>query len=203
MQGTGNEKRNVASNYIIIVLLGMFVVGMIYGVLLIKSNSQTLSNTISIITNEYTMKLEHQSILKSFMSSFSSIFIFILLPYLFGYSAIAQPLILLVLWFKGLGLGFFMANLYVTYGIKGIGFCALIIIPSTLVGIFCIVIACREALRLSNLFFLSFASKRQVTVSLTTIKLYNLKLLVISVICVGASIIDSICVLLFSGMFNF
>ncbi|MFZ2539081.1 MAG: stage II sporulation protein M [Oscillospiraceae bacterium] len=203
MQGTSIKKEDYRASYSLILLAGMFIIGMIYGVLLIKSNSDTLANTILIITNEYTIKLQQQTILQSFMSSFASTFIFILLPYLLGYSAIAQPLIILVPWFKGLGLGFFMANLYTSYGFSGIGFCALVIMPSTLVALFCIVIASREALKLSNLFFQSFASKRNLAVCFTTIKLYNLKLLVLSVISVTASIVNVVCVLLFSRLFHF
>ncbi|MEG0693036.1 MAG: stage II sporulation protein M [Oscillospiraceae bacterium] len=203
MQGTSIEKEDYRANYSLILLAGMFIIGMIYGVLLIKSNSDSLANTISIITNEYTIKLQQGSIWQGFWSSFVSTFIFIFLPYLLGYSAIAQPLILFVPWFKGLGLGFFMANLYTSYGFRGIGFCALVIMPSTLVALFCILIASREALKLSNLFFQSFASKRHSAVSLTTIKLYNLKLLVLSFISLIASIINVVCVLLFSELFNF
>ena len=203
MQGTSIEKVHEKMNYSFMLLSGMFILGMIYGVLLIRSQSNSLANTIAIITKEYAVQLQNGSIWQSFSGSFMSTFIFLVMPYLLGYSAISQGLIVMIPWCKGLGLGFFMSNLYTSYGLSGIGFCALIVMPSTLIAVFGIIVSSREALKLSNLFFLSFASKRHSAVSLVTIKLYNLKLLVLMLIGLIGSIIHVICVLLFSGIFDF
>lgn len=203
MRGTSITKEDVKANYGLFLLVGMFVIGMIYGVLLTKSSSETLSNTIGVITAEYTAKLTQQTIFQSFMSSFLSTIVFVLLPYLFGYSAVGQPLIVLIPWFKGLGLGFFMANLYVTQGVSGVLFCALVVLPSTLIALFCILIASREGLKLSNLFFQSFIGKQHIVVCPTTIKLYNLKLLVLLCISLIAAAVNVVAVLLFSRMFQF
>lgn len=203
MQDNSISKHSYRTSYPLIVLAAMFLIGMIYGVLLLSFDSKAMSGTISLITGEYTSKLKGQGVFESFVSAFWSAFIFVLIPYLLGYSAIFQPIILLVAWFKGLGLGFFMANLYLSYGFSGVGFCALVIMPATIIGLFCMIVSSREALKLSNMFFFSFAGKSREAVTLKAIKLYNVKFLVLTGICLGAAGLNVVCVLLFSGLFSF
>lgn len=185
-----------------LLLIVMFVFGMLYGVLLIGGNSE-LFQTFSLFTGEYTRQQQEQTLLQNFLSSFSSSILFIVIPYLLGYSAIGQPAVLLVPFFKGLGLGAFMGNLYTSQGLQGVGYSVLIIVPYTLVALFAIMIACRESLRLSNLFFASFASRRGTGVSMGAVKLYNIKFLILCVIVLISAILNTVSVLLFARLFHF
>lgn len=203
MQEKSIRRSDLRTSYPIILLCAMFVIGMLYGVLLLKLGSGSLSEAISLITAGYRSKLQSLTVVESFFSAFSSAFAFVLIPYLLGYSAVFQPLILLLPWFKGLGLGFFMANIYLSYGFSGMGFCALFVIPQTVIVIFCMIVACREALKLSNMFFFSFAGKSRECVTLNSVRLYNIKFAVLSGMCLLAAIVDVLCSLIFSGLFDF
>ena len=205
MQGTSCEIKGAKmsnKNYVFIVLIVLFVIGMVYGTLIVKSKSYILLEKLTIITNDYVSIHANQPLINTFANTFFSIAIFILVPYLLGYSSIGQLPTLLIPLFKGLGLGSAMGQLYASYGLKGIGYSALIIIPQTVISLFAIIVACRESIKLSNLLFYTFASKQGKDINLNTIKLYNIKFLILCVIALVASIVSALSVFLFSGMFN-
>lgn len=193
---TGNR------NYIFIAIMILFIVGMVYGTLLIKSQPVNLLKQLNIITKEYASSQRKESILSLMVNSFCSSFVFLLLPYLFGYSPIGQAGTLLVPLFKGLGLGATLGHLYLTFGLKGIGYSALIIVPQTVIALFAIMIACRESIKLSNLFFINILPDREKMVTTQTIKMYNIKYGILMFFILISAIVDAVFVVLFSGLFQ-
>ena len=189
-------------NLVFVFLTALFILGMIYGVLLISAEGRTLE-ALRLFTGEYTDGLREKTLLQSFGDSFGSVFLFVLIPYLLGYSAIGQPAALLLPFFKGLGLGAFLGSLYQEYGFQGLGYSALIIVPYTLPALLGLFVACRESIRLSNLFFSGFSSKEPGSVTRSVIKLYNIKFLVLCVIVLISAVIHTVCVLVFAGLFRF
>ncbi len=183
-------------------LLFSFLLGMAYGVLMLSSET-AISGQFIFLTQEYTLRQQSQTILELFFSSFSSSFFFIALPYFSGYSAVGQPVAFLVPCFKGLGLGAFMGDLYLTQGIAGVGYCLLVLMPYLLIALFSMMIACRESFRLSNLFFFSFAGKNPVPVNGNCIRLYNVKFLILCGLVIVSAIVSVLCTFLFSGWFVF
>lgn len=187
----------------LILLSMLFLIGIFYGTLILRVN---IFNNDIIITNlmeEYITKHQEQTVLACFYSSITSTCLFIIISYLLGYSAVFQPIILMLPLIRGIGLGYLMSLIYSTYLVRGVIFCAVIIIPSAIVSFFCILFACREAIKLSNLFFFSFARKNSKPVELSTIRLYTLKLVILLLISVGGAILEAICFFLFGGIFKF
>lgn len=187
-----------------IVLLSMlFLIGMFYGTLILRVN---IFNDDIIVTNlmtEYINKYQTQTVLACFYSSITSTCLFLVISYLLGYSAVFQPIILLLPLIRGIGLGYLMSLIYSTYLMKGVLFCAVIIIPSAVVSFFCILFACRESIKLSNLFFFSFAKKNSKQVEMSTVRLYTLKLAILLLISIGGAILEAVCFFLFGGIFKF
>lgn len=185
-------------NYIFITLILLFIIGMVYGALIIKTQSAQLYEQLSVLTGSYNYK-ENQFIHTLFSSFFSNT-IFLLVPYFAGYGAIFQLVPAFVPLFKGLGLGLSMGYIYQTEGLGGIGYCALIIIPHTAVALIAIIIGCRESIKMSNLFFKSI--KQSECLNLETIKLYNVKFIVLTAISFIAALINALSVMLFFGIFK-
>lgn len=185
------------------ILSSMFLVGMIYGVLALRTSGGNQTELMSVIAGEYTEMLSETTLWQSFTNAFFGMLTFVLLPYFLGFSAVAQPLLMLVPFFKGLGLGGFMAQMYLLHGGMGVLFCALIIVPYSVITVFCCIIANREALRLSNMFFASFAFKTHQAVSLSAIKLYHLKMAVLIAIGTSGAVFNVLCIWIFSSIFNF
>lgn len=203
MLWTSSEKKNdilTKKSYVFIALIFTFIVGLVYGSLLAKSQSIQLVEQLSIITKEYASAHLKQTLATTFLNSLCSSSVFIFIPYLLGYSAIGQAASIALPLFKGLGLGLTLGHLYISYGVRGMGYSALVILPQSVIALFAIIIACRESVKLSNLFFCSFLPKKNKSVSLNTIKLYNIKFVILFVIILVSSVVDSISVLLFSGI---
>lgn len=195
--------RNYDKNLLITAgLFLVFVLGMIYGVLICARNTDNLNFLNFMMTENYLMQSD-SSFLYNLLHSFWSVFLFMILPYLLGYSAIFQPVILAVPFIKGLNVGLFMSNMYLNYKFQGIVFCLIVVLAPTVIALFAIIIECREAVRLSSMFFKSFASKNEFSVKRETIKIYNVKMGVLLLIAFCGALLSSILSLLFSNVFNF
>lgn len=182
-----------------LLLIGAFILGMLYGVLLLRQDAQMLEQMQFLIGQ----LLSGGTLLESFFHSSASALFYLFSPYLLGYSAIGQPLILLIPFFKGLGLGAFLGSLYAGHGIAGIGYSVLIVIPASVILLFSLLIGCREAMRLSNMIFSNFFAKTPSALGIETVKLYNIKFLILFGIAILSAAVSSICLLLFSGLFSF
>ncbi len=189
---------------IFLALLAALTAGMLYGVLLAGGGSEAMLSSLRIFTAEYAAAQRGQSLMKSFFDAFLSGFFFLLAPYLLGYSAIGQPAAFLVPFFKGLGLGAFLGSLYRSYGFTGFLYSALLVVPYTLAALLAILVACRESVRLSNLFFSCILGNRgRERVSGSALRLYHIKFLVLLAIVVVSAVVYTVCVLLFSRFFHF
>lgn len=183
-------------------LLLFFVLGMMYGVLLLRSQTDVYTY-LQFWTGEYTQSLQERSLLQNFWAAFSSIFLFLFAAYLLGFSSIGQPCILLIPLFRGLGLGSFMGYLYVEKGIAGIGYSILILLPYSLLALVTIVIGCREALRLSASLFRSALLGTGTPIGISALKLYHIKFLILCLFLLTAAVLNTICVFLFARFFPF
>lgn len=203
-KSTSNAKKYHKKYYNDLILLTiLFLLGIFYGTLILRVNFFNNDIIIDNLINEYVNKHQTQTVLTCFLSSITSTCLFIIVSYLLGFSAIFQPIIFALPLIRGIGLGYLMSLIYSIYLIKGVLFCAIIILPSAIVSFFCILFSCRESIKLSNLFFLSFAKKNSKPVELSTIKLYTLKLIIILLISVGGAILEATCFFLFGGIFKF
>lgn len=202
MQRTSFDKSILKNRSILLyALMILFSFGMIYGALLVKYDSSDVIEGVSIITNGYKSIQAEQPIFKTFINTFCASMLLVIVPYLCGYSAIGQIGALLLPFFHGLGLGCTLGYLYQNYGFKGIGYSMLIVIPHSVIALFAMLVACRESVKLSNLFFQSFIPCDK-AINLNTIKLYNVKFLVLSAFVFGSAVIHALTVLLFSGLFR-
>ena len=186
-----------------------FAAGMIYGVLLI-SRGGALSDTLGRLAGGYVLAQREQSLLESFRQCLQTAFLFLLIPYLLGYSAIGQPGALVLPFFKGLGLGAFLGNLYRAFGWEALGYSALVLVPSAVLELLALFIGCRESIRLSCLFFSGFCPMRRGEslekpcgpVTGGVIRLYNMKFLILCFMAVLSAGTYALCVRLVSGFFQ-
>lgn len=195
MQGTRSFLAK--KNYILAILLALFIMGMIYGALIVKSNSRQLLSMMSVFSQGYIGS--NRTFLGTFTTTFVSNLVFIAIPYICGYSAVFQAFTVFVPLFKGLGLGLSMAYLYSGHGLQGLLYSLLIIVPQTIIALFSMFVACRESVRLSNLFLCSI--KQNDCINIQIVKLYNVKFVVLTAIVLVSALINAISVFLFSGMF--
>ena len=92
------------------------------------------------------------SFLYIFVSSLSSSFIFILLAFFMGLSMWGCILLPIIPFFNGFCLGISQNYLYCSYGIKGLGFQLLVLLPGIFISVIALLLMSREAMRLSHNF---------------------------------------------------
>jgi hypothetical protein len=90
-----------------------------------------------------------QELQVNFMSAILSAMMFVGALFICGFCAVAQPIIVALPFFRGLGVGFSLAALYAHYGSSALSFAAIYIV-STLLYTAAMLVCCMEALRLST-----------------------------------------------------
>ncbi len=188
-------------NIVIISLFITFFIGMIYGTIIL-SYSSPINNIITSLSKEFFNTRINQPIIQTFLLSISSSIIFLIVLYILGFCAISHPMIFFTIFFKGLGIGITVTHLYSTYKLKGILFALVIIIIPSIISTVSIIIAGKEALRLSTLFLSKIFPKIDGELSPKTFKFYNLKFIILLIFIIISSIIDLVCSVLFSRFFQ-
>lgn len=203
-----NQRENVKKfervfkgNFLFYFLIGLFFVGMLYGVLVINSYGSSLNDILSSMINTFVDSRLEQSLFSTFITSFNSSLILIVISFLFGFCSISQPLTMLIPVFRGLGLGLCMGYLYSGYGFKGVGFSLILIIPHMFISTLAIIISSKESIKLSNLFLGTFVAKLSNSITFKSVKLYCIKHSILLLFIFISAIIDCLFTFLFARFF--
>lgn len=127
-----------------------------------------------------------------FRNTFVSSFIFLLAIFILGLSAIGQPVGIGLLIYRGVGIGFSVALMYLQSGIEAVPAVLLLVVPKAAAIIFLSSLAVREMLKLScsqfNYLFRGSASDNK---NNSVFRLYCIKFAIIAVILMIVSVLDS------------
>ncbi len=180
----------------------LFLLGMIYGAVMVSVSSQESLDKMSFITGQFIDKRAQQSIFLTFFNSLYSSGILLAALFVLGFCAIGHPVSLFIPFFRGLGLGLSMGYLYQNDGLKGVVFCLLLIIPQAFFSTLSLILATRESVRFSNLFLsLLFPKKLEQSQAPHLLKLYLTKFGVLAGLIAVSALVDSVCTFLFAGFF--
>ena len=193
----------IKKNKLLILMTLFFLLGMILGTLTINASDSTIINRMSFLVSSYLDKRIKQPFFTTFCSSFFSVFIYMIITYFLGFCAISTPFIFFVLIFRGLGLGMSMGYLYAYYGIQGMLFCTVMILPTAVISTVILLFASRDAQRLSVAFSSSFLPSVKTSVTPQYIKKYTVKYFAFTVIIAISSLFDSILISVFGSAFTF
>ncbi|WP_040197006.1 stage II sporulation protein M [Candidatus Soleaferrea massiliensis] len=196
----------VKKNYRSILFFALFFIGMIIGAMLIRNApGETLDNLASI-TGGFVDKRAQQSFADTLISSFMSNSLYLMLLFIFGFCAIAQPFITAVPLFKGLGLGFSIGYFYAYYKLQGLLYVLLIILPGALITTAVVIAACNQAYSLSLIFLRGINpnnNKSPNNQPSITIKKYMMRYVFFLVVILVSSSFEAICSSLFGRFFSF
>lgn len=180
-------------------LAAVFLAGVLAGTLaFMQAGGET--GDISGITGSFITTRLGQTYIHTVINSFSGTFPLLLLLFFLGFGSVFQPLEILVSGYKGLGVGLSLAGIYHHYGVNGILLSAALIIPGAVVSAGTLIIAGREALRMSTAIgSLAFSQKSRY--ERPDLRMYIYKFTVLTAILMISSIIDGILTFLFAGFF--
>ncbi len=191
------------SKYIMMFISILFIIGFIYGNFITSYSSESLEKYIGEIVNNFISSRHNQAIFKTLYYSFFSSGLIILLSYVTGFWGIGHIITLIIPIFKGMGVGLIFSYIYSTYQIKGFLYCIIIILIPNLLYILCIIISCKESIKLSSIIFSNFMPSKKLEINNKIIKTYTIKHIIIILICFISSILDALLNFIFSGFFNF
>ncbi len=195
------KSAKLKSKMITKILFFAFVLGVLYGAILIREDVNTFFDDMAFINEVNITDRQTQPLITTFAQSFTSSTVFFTLIFIVGFSSIGQPATFLLLSIKGLGIGSSIGYMYINYEVQGLLYSLLILIPPTLIGIFSLIMLAKESVRLSNMMFLCF-TKENFKIGKHTLKLYLYKSAVFYALILISSVVDAIMTFLFVGLFK-
>jgi len=192
----------VTHNKIIIFLCLLFVTGMILSVTALSNENKLIDNAKSFL-NEYILLHSNDKFFKKFITIFIR-YIFVLIFYYFlgasMFGVVAIPF--LTLW-QGIWFGALTSQLYSTYGIYGVAFNAIILIPPTAIFVICCFIAAKHSIDYSLLVAKLTLPQAKPIILFNNFKKYCSTYLIITGVVIVTVLLEIVLNLFFLKFFNF
>lgn len=176
----------------------LFLAGVLVGAIFIKTADQGVLQALARLIGSFSQRRQEQAVLDTFFSSFFSTGCMLLLLFLCGFCAVAQPVIVLLPFFRGLGFGYQAGYLYAQNGLTGVGYTALVLLPNMVLSTLILIYGCSEAFQLSTLYYRAARQEGGIKLNL---RIYCAKFLFLGVAALFSSFLDAVCTLVFSGLF--
>ena len=145
-----NISLNKAAPYLpFIIFVSIFLFGVLLGAIFVGRFHSYHDLSLKLF-NDFFQTRKSLDILKILKESSFSAFVPYIILFLFGTSIVGFVFIPIFLLLLGINIGFLTGYMYVTYKLNGIMFSSLILLPSTIVALFGIVILTIEAFNFSK-----------------------------------------------------
>jgi len=135
-------------NKLLIIGLFVFIIGVIFGIFVFDKYN-VLFDFIKEYLNEYITLRLNEKFFKIFLNSFFKSIVILLLFSVLGTSMYGVVTVPISVCFLGIFYGSVTSFLYSEYALKGIAFNAVIFLPSSIVFIIVMLLACKEAVNFS------------------------------------------------------
>ena len=188
----------VQKNIRLYVFMFLFLLAMLAGALLVKNIDKSLLEKLVTV---FAAERNQQSFWETFLYSLWSAMPLFFVLFLCGLSPAGTPLIVLAPIYKGLGTGVTMGYLYSDWGLKGVMYSFILIVPATFIYALTLSFCCREAHRFSALLRREMGVKAQGTVLHEEVRLYMKRFLLLTAPVLLSCIVDVILSLSFSRFF--
>ena len=139
----------------IILFVSVYAAGLLLGSMSARrADSDLLGGLNFLFTTNLSARM-NQPAFSTFATSFASDCLFLLCVFLCGLSPWGMALTIFAPAFKGFGVGLSAGYLFITYGLKGVGFYLLVILAGTFIFSFALVMPTYASLRSSSMRALS------------------------------------------------
>lgn len=180
------------------ILFMIFIIGMIYGAMLIGLNRDEAINQLGSMMQKFINKRIEQSIFITFASSFFSSMILIVILFLTGFISIGQPIAFFIPMFQGMGIGLSTAYLYSSKGMSGIIFCLVLIVPATAISTLTLLLGSKESIRFSNKILKTLFPQKFEQNMQGELKLYLKRFSALAIFQLVSACVDTMCTFLFA-----
>lgn len=184
------------------IIYGLFLcLGLILGA--VFSGKQTLDGLdLSVFFNNFLLSHRNGSFLNVFLNALSSGFLYILFCFFSGMFALGGLSNALIILFKGSSVGLLMGYSYLFYGLKGLAFAFIIILPGAFVACIAFILSCKESFLFSLNFFRLFTKQPTLKSVVQDFKLYCIKFVIYLILIILSALLDGILTYAFWGVFG-
>lgn len=177
--------------------------GLLIGVLVAKNGNESILTQVNRMFDSFYSVRENQSISASVVNSLKVSCAFWLINLLFGLCIIGVPFVTVIPVIRGLGIGIVTGYIYSIYGIKGIGYCFLIIFPGALISFIALIYAVSDSFKMSLYTLSSCVNSGAPKGGAEKIKIFAVRQIFYLMLFAVSAFIDGIANKLFAGVFNF
>lgn len=177
--------------------------GLLIGVLVAKNGNESILAQVSRMFDSFYSVRENQSIGASVINSLKVSCAFWLINILFGLCIIGIPFVTIIPVIRGLGIGLVTGYIYSIYGIKGIGYCFLIIFPGALISFIALIYAVSDSFKMSLYTLSSCVNSGAPKGGAEKIKIFAVRQIFYLILFAVSAFTDGIVNKLFAGVFNF
>lgn len=177
--------------------------GLLIGVLVAKNGNESILAQVSRMFDSFYSVRENQSIGASVINSLKVSCAFWLINVLFGLCIIGIPFVTAIPVIRGLGIGLVTGYIYSIHGIKGIGYCFLIIFPGALISFIALIYAVSDSFKMSLYTLSSCVNSGAPKGGAEKIKIFAVRQIFYLMLFAVSAFIDGIVNKLFAGVFNF
>lgn len=163
-------------------LLCVLLVGVLLGSLFYGSMDTGIVKRLKSAQTGYVSLRQNLDFSKILLRTLSSSTAFLLVIFVSGFCALGQPVAVITLAIRGLGLGVVLSQMYSAYGVHGMLYSALLVVPNGLICSLALALGAREAICLSNQYAVYTLSDRQENGLRETVRLYCTKFLVLEAV---------------------
>lgn len=171
----------IKKNPVLVFLSLVFFVGVAIGAIFSRPLEHAQTGIFNSLSGNTISSGSFLGFFKEFSKVFFPTFFMLICIYLLGFSAVSQPILSFIPFFRGLGLGLICGQMYLVYGFKGTGYCSLFVYPVQVIQLLIVVIAVKEALAVSKIFFMVLRGEVEYRISNRMLKIYSLKFFLLSI----------------------
>lgn len=195
--------KNNGINYAYIVFSALFTAGVIIGCSTVKRADSDVIKALSDLLGTLVQTDIKNSFFKCLLSSLAAAAVFPLIAMLAGFSAIGAPLAALIPFALGGACGITASAYFCSYGMKGIGFCTLVIFPFLAIVTATVIKCCNESIIMSTELFGFLTVNGKTKSKKPELKEFCAKYAVLCIPLIIAALFRSAGFLLFAEMFDF
>ncbi len=182
-----------------IILSALFIAGLIAGAMIIRQNDSYIMGKLDEIFISFHSTRAAQTMPETFANSILVNLSFLISAFFFGMSCIGLPFVCIIPILRGLAIGLSSGYLYMSFGLQGIGFFTLTILPGAVIAVTMLLISCNESLKTSVDLFRMLVNNGGGDSKL--IKRYLSVYIIIISLTLLSGVIDMLAVKLFSALF--
>lgn len=178
------------ANRLFLLLMAAAFAGLTAGTLAFEKMPQEVISALSAARQNYLDLRTYGQAGEIILSSILSASLLLGAEFLLGFCAIAQPAEFFAVFFKGLGIGVSVTQIYYSMGTEGIKAVIILILPGAMLSTFSLVLGAKEAVRLSNTYAtLSLTSENRLGIR-EEIRMYCIRFMVLEGALIVSAVLD-------------